>query len=65
MLAPSAFRYDQQASLDLTVLSQRAQEGTIMQDVTYASPRGGEVSAYLIFPSQQAPKAGVIFGHWG
>jgi dienelactone hydrolase len=65
MLDPSAFQYDQQASLDLTVLSERAQEGTTMQDITYASPRGGEVSAYLIFPSQQAPRASVIFGHWG
>jgi dienelactone hydrolase len=65
MLAPSAFRYEQQASLELTVLSERAQDGTTIQDITYASPRGGEVSAYLIFPSQQVPRAGVIFGHWG
>ena len=65
MLDPSAFQYDQQASLELAVLSERVQDGTTMQDITFASPRGGEVSAYLIFPSQQAPRAGVIFGHWG
>jgi dienelactone hydrolase len=65
MLDPSAFLYDQQVSFELTVLSERVQDGTTMQDITYASPRGGEVSAYLIFPSQQAPGAGVIFGHWG
>jgi hypothetical protein len=65
MLDSSAFEYDQQASLDLTVHSERAQEGTTLQDITFAGPRGGEVSAYLIFPSPQAPRAGVIFGHWG
>jgi dienelactone hydrolase len=65
MLDPSAFLYDQQASLELTVLSERSQDGTTIQDVTYASPRDGEVPAYLIFPSTQAPAAGLIFGHWG
>jgi dienelactone hydrolase len=65
MLDPSAFLYDQKASLELTVLSERAQDGTVMQDMTYASPRGGEVPAYLIFSSQQQPQAGLIFGHWG
>ncbi len=65
MLDPSAFLYDQKASLKLTVLSEHVQDGTIIQDIMYASPRGGEVPAYLIFPSQQAPRAGLIFGHWG
>jgi len=65
MLDASAFRYDQQVSLELTVLSERDQDGATVQDVTYASPRGGEVSAYLIYSSQQPPRAGLIFGHWG
>jgi cephalosporin-C deacetylase-like acetyl esterase len=65
MLDPSAFLYDQQASLELTVLSERTRDGTTIQDITYASPRGGKVPAYLIFPSQQVPRAGLIFGNWG
>lgn len=65
MLDPSAFGYDQKAPLELTVLSDRTQDGTVLQDITYVSPRGGVVPAYLIAPSQQAPRAGVIFGHWG
>jgi len=65
MLDPSAFLYDQNASLELTVLSERTQDNTTIQDMTYASPRGGEVPAYLIFPSKQTPRAGLIFGHWG
>jgi hypothetical protein len=65
MLDPSTFLYDQKASLELRVLSESAQDGTTIQDMTYVSPRGGEVSAYLIFPSQLVPGAGLIFGHWG
>jgi hypothetical protein len=31
----------------------------------YASPRGGKVPAYLIYPSEKPMQAGLIFGHWG
>lgn len=65
MLELTAFQYDQKASLELRVLSERRQDDTIIQDIRYASPRGGEVPAYLIFPSQQSARAGLIFGHWG
>jgi cephalosporin-C deacetylase-like acetyl esterase len=61
----SLFEYDRQTPLALTVLSERMQEDTIIQDITYASPHGGKVSGYLIFPSERAPQAGLIFGHWG
>lgn len=37
MLDPSAFLYDQQASLELTVLSEGAQEGTTIQDIMYST----------------------------
>jgi hypothetical protein len=65
MLDPSSFVYDQKAPLELTVLSERVQDGATIQDIAYASPRGGKVPAYLIVPLQQAPGAGLIFGHWG
>ena len=65
MLDQSYFAYDQNAPLALTVLSEHTQNNTTIQDITYASPHGGKVSAYLIFPTQQAPKAGLLFGHWG
>ena len=65
MLDPSAFRYDQKASVAFTVLSERAQDGATIQDVSYASPLGGKVSAYLIVSSAPKPQAGLIFGHWG
>jgi cephalosporin-C deacetylase-like acetyl esterase len=65
MFDVSSFAYDQQAPLEFTVLSERVQDGAVIQDITYASPHGGKVSAYLISPSQEKPQAGLIFGHWG
>lgn len=62
---PSAFQYDRDASLEVVVLSERTQNGVAIQDIRYASPRGGEVPAYLVVSTTQAPQAGVIFGHWG
>ncbi len=64
-LDPSAFAYDRDAPLDVKVLSERVQDGVAIQDIRYASPRGGEVPAYLIVSTMRAPQAGVIFGHWG
>jgi cephalosporin-C deacetylase-like acetyl esterase len=65
MLAPPTFLYDEKASLDLKILSEQVQGGTTLQDITYASPAGGKVSAYLLFPSTDHIRAGLIFGHWG
>lgn len=65
MINSSSFEYDQQAPLALTILLERMQDGATIQDIMYASPRGGKVPGYLILPSQQAPEARLIFGHWG
>jgi dienelactone hydrolase len=65
MLDLSAFDYDRDAPLDIKVMSARTQDGVTIHDVTYVSPGGGVIPAYLIFPVQRAPQAGVIFGHWG
>jgi dienelactone hydrolase len=65
MLDSSAFAYNVNAPLDLVMCLEQARDTTIIQDIRYASPHAGEVPAYLIFPSQQAPRAAVIFGHWG
>src|SRR5215831_20812879 len=65
MLDPSTFEYDLQAPLAVVIHSERVKDGAIVRDIAYASPRGGKVSAYLILPSPQPPKVGLIFGHWG
>ncbi len=65
MLDPAAFAYDAQAPLEFAVRSERQRDDVIIQDITYASPAGGKVSAYLIFSAGEPAKAGLIFGHWG
>ncbi len=65
MLDQSYFAYNSKEPIAYTTLSERKTDGVAIQDISYASPHGGKVSAYLIFPLQQAPKAGLIFGHWG
>ncbi len=65
MLDQHHFAYDAKAPFALTVLSERIQDNATIQDITYTSPHGGKVSAYLIYPSQQTPTTGLLFGHWG
>lgn len=59
------FDYDQTAALDVRENSIEHLDGISVQEITYASPKGGRVSAYLIVPEGQGPFAGVIFQHWG
>src|SRR5262245_21713213 len=40
-------------------------DGAKVYDVTYPSPKGGRVTAYLVTPVGPGPHAGVVFGHWG
>ncbi len=65
MLDQSHFAYDQNAPLNLTILRERTYSSATIQDITYTSPKGGKVSAYLISPNKQPTIAGLIFGHWG
>ena len=36
-----------------------------LHDITYPSPKGGPVAAYLVVPRGKGPFAAVLFGHWG
>src|SRR5215469_7298673 len=65
MLDPSTFAYNAETSFELTVLSERSEDGIRIQDISFKSPLSGKVSASLIIPSQPRPQAGLIFGHWG
>src|SRR5262245_32424235 len=59
------FDYDPKDPLDVkeTLLFER--DGVKVFDVTYASPKGGRVTAYLVTPAGKGPHAGLVFGHWG
>jgi dienelactone hydrolase len=58
------FDYDQQTALALKQIGVQHREHANVYDVTYASPKGGVVSAYLVVPKGRGPFAGVIWGHW-
>jgi dienelactone hydrolase len=65
--AAAHFTYDASVPLDLHELSVRTQPGAAIHDITYASPDGGLVPAYLVVPSTQAPHgrfAAILWAHW-
>ena len=63
--ASHLFDYDAKQSLDIhdKVIEEFA--GGTLHDITYTSPKGGPVSAYLVIPNGKGRFAAVLFGHWG
>jgi dienelactone hydrolase len=59
------FNYDASSPLDVKEGKVEARNGIVIKDLTYASPKGGRVSAYLVIPPGEGKFAGVVFGHWG
>ncbi len=60
-----AFDYEAKQSLDIhDKIIEEFSDGTL-HDITYLSPKGGPVAAYLIVPKGKGPFAAVLFGHWG
>lgn len=58
------FVYDSHAPLDIREISVREHDGVKIHDLTYASPRGGVVPAYLVVPSGKGKFAAILWGHW-
>lgn len=58
------FEYDRSALLNVKELSSQDRGGVTVHDITYESPRGGLVPAYLVVPSGKGKFAGVVWGHW-
>ncbi len=59
------FDYDRKAPLDLEEKSVQDRQGVQVHDISYASPKGGRVSAYLVTPRGRGPFAGIVFLHSG
>ena len=58
------FDYQQNAPLDFKENGVENKNGASIHDISYASPKGGRVSAYLVVPSSRKGKfAGTIFMH--
>ena len=63
--APEAhFAYDPKAPLDAVTTAVETRGDVVIQDLTYASPKGGRVPAYLVVPAGRGPFAAVLWGHW-
>jgi len=58
------FDYDREAALDLQEAGRENRGGVAVHDISYASPAGGRVPAYLVVPRGKGPFAAVIWGHW-
>lgn len=59
------FDYDAKAPLEIKVLGTEKRGEATVYDITYASPKGGVVPAYLVVPAKgKGSFAGVLWGHW-
>ena len=59
------FAYDAAAPLDVKEVGVEQRAGASVHDLTYASPSGGRVPAYLVRPAGKGPFAGIVYMHWG
>jgi hypothetical protein len=59
------FDYDAKAPLDVQDKIIEEFDGGTLHDITYTSPKGGPVAAYLVVPKGKGPFAPILFGHWG
>lgn len=61
----SLFDYDGSIPPAFEVVSSQERDTCTLQDVTYDSPSGGRVPAYIARPHAGMPFAGAVFVHWG
>jgi predicted esterase len=59
------FAYDASQPLGVEQVLLYEREGVKVYDLTYISPKGGRVTAYLVVPTTQGRHAALLFGHWG
>ena len=57
------FLYDRKMPLDVKEIGVENRGGIQVQDISYASPKGGRVTAYLVVPPGKGKFAGIIFMH--
>jgi dienelactone hydrolase len=58
------FDYDQKAPLGIKQIGIERRAHATVYDLTYDSPKGGVVPAYLVVPKGRGPFAAIIWGHW-
>ncbi len=58
------FDYDSKLPLEVREVGRERRGGVTIIDITYASPLGGRVPAYLVLPKGRGPFPAILFGHW-
>jgi cephalosporin-C deacetylase-like acetyl esterase len=58
------FDYDQKAPLGIKRIGVERRAHATIYDITYDSPKGGVVPAYLVVPKGHGPFAAIVWGHW-
>ncbi len=59
------FDYDRTRPLEIQEAAKYDRPGCTVIDLSYASPKGGRVPAFLVVPKGTGPFAAILFGHWG
>lgn len=59
------FNYEADAPLDIVEGSREVVEGSTVLDFSYASPKRGRVTSYLVVPPGNGPFAALLYVHWG
>jgi dienelactone hydrolase len=62
--ATCAIDYNRQASLDVQEAGVEHRGGITVHNISFASPKGGRVPAYLVVPEGMGPFPAVLWGHW-
>lgn len=58
------FDYDHNSPLDIKEVGIENRGDVTVHDISYASPKGGRVPAYLVIPAGKGPFAAIVWGHW-
>jgi dienelactone hydrolase len=59
-----AFDHDSKSPLNIQEAGVEHRGNIAIHDISYASPKGGRVPAYLVVPEGEGPFAAVLWGHW-
>lgn len=57
------FDYDMDLPVSITENAVQQEEGYALHDIAYPSPKGGDVTAYLLLPEGAGPHAGILLMH--
>lgn len=58
------FEYDRDEALEVHEMGIEMRGDVAVHDISYISPKGGRVPAYVVVPSGRGPFAAIVWGHW-